>query len=121
MSGTAQAAPSVAAATAILDTDSALLVSFELSQSSWVLTVRLPGSEKMSRHSVAAGNTGAVADLLARQRAKAERLAGQPVRIELPPGFARWARAGQAKSGKARALPWTRQGHRPLEPRILKE
>jgi transposase len=78
MSKTAKAVP---AETAIRDEDTAILVSFELSQSNWVLTIRLPGSEKMSRHNVKAGDTGRVTDLLAQQRAKAERMAGKPVRI----------------------------------------
>jgi hypothetical protein len=67
--------------TAIDPDPTALLVSFELSQSNWVVTVRLPGSEKMSRHSVKAGDTTAVTDLLTRQQAKAERQCSQPVRI----------------------------------------
>jgi transposase len=67
--------------TAIHADSTALLVSFELSQSNWVVTIRLPGSDKMSRHSVQAGNTTGVTDLLTRQRAKAERQSGQPVRI----------------------------------------
>ena len=78
MSITAEAAP---ATTAIRDDDSAILVSFELSQSNWVLTIRLPGEERMSRHSIKAGNTGRVTELFARYRAKAERVAGKPVRI----------------------------------------
>ncbi len=78
MSITAEAA---AATTAIRDDDSAILVSFELSQSNWVLTIRLPGEERMSRHSVKAGNTGRVTELFARYRAKAQRVAGKPVRI----------------------------------------
>jgi transposase len=78
MSITAEAAP---ATTAIRDDDSAILVSFELSQSNWVLTIRLPGEERMSRHSVKAGNTGRVTELFARYRAKAERVAGKSVRI----------------------------------------
>ena len=66
---------------AIRDDSSTILVSFELSQSSWVLTIRLPGNEKMSRHSVKAGDTGRVSELLAQQRAKAQRVADGPVRI----------------------------------------
>jgi transposase len=41
----------------------------------------LPGSEKMSRHGLKAGDTAAVTDLLGRQRAKTKRVAGGPVRI----------------------------------------
>ena len=72
---------SVASETAIRDNDTAILVSFELSQSSWVLTHRLPGSDKMSRHSLKGGNLAGVTELLARQRTKAERLAGQAVPV----------------------------------------
>jgi hypothetical protein len=46
MSDTAEAVPT--GTTAIRDDASALLTSFELSQSNWILTVRLPGSDKMS-------------------------------------------------------------------------
>jgi hypothetical protein len=37
------------------------------------VTIRLPGSETMSRHSVKAGNSTGLSDLLTRQRGKAER------------------------------------------------
>jgi hypothetical protein len=57
MSDTAEAVPT--GTTAIRDDASALLTSFELSQSNWILTVRLPGSDKMSRHSLKARNTAA--------------------------------------------------------------
>ncbi len=66
---------------AIQDNDSVILISLELSQSNWVLTIRLPGNEKMSRHSVKAGDTAGLSNLLARQRAKAERQGGHPARI----------------------------------------
>ena len=78
MSMTAEAAP---ATTTIRDDDSAILVSFELSQSNWVRMIRLPGEERMSRYSVKAGNTGRVTELFARYRAKAEPTAGKRVRI----------------------------------------
>jgi hypothetical protein len=44
----------VSAETAIRDTDTAIPVSFELSQSRWVLTIHLPGSDRMSHHIVKA-------------------------------------------------------------------
>ena len=71
----------VAAEVAIRDHDSVLLASFELSQSNWIVTCQLPGSEKMSRHGFKAGDTAGVAERLARHRAKAEQLTGQSVRI----------------------------------------
>jgi transposase len=78
MSKTAEAVP---AETAIRDDATAILVSFELSQKNWVLTIRLPGTEKMSRHSVQAGDLGRVTELLCRQRAKAEKRASAPGRL----------------------------------------
>ena len=67
--------------TTIHDKDTTVLVSLELSQRNWVVTIRLPGNEKMSRHGLKAGDTSGLGDLLARQRAKAERQSGQPARI----------------------------------------
>ena len=58
-----------------------LLVSFELSQSKWVLTVRAPGSAKLSRFTVPARDTEKVLSLLTTQRQQAERRTGVPVRI----------------------------------------
>jgi transposase len=68
-------------ATAIRNDDNAILISFELSQQSWVLTLRLPGETKLSRHSLKAGDTARLTELLDRQRAKVERARGQPPRI----------------------------------------
>ena len=58
-----------------------LLVSFELSQSRWVLTIRGPGGTKLSRFTVPARDTDKVLDLLTKQRQQAERRSGRPVRI----------------------------------------
>ena len=58
-----------------------LLVSFELSQSKWVLTIRAPGSAKLSRFTVPARDTEKVLSLLTTQREQAERRTGRPVRI----------------------------------------
>ncbi len=58
-----------------------LLVSFELSQSKWVLTVRAPGSAKLSRFTVAARDTEKGLSLLTAQRQQAERRTRPPVRI----------------------------------------
>lgn len=58
-----------------------LLVSFELSESRWVLTVRLPGSSKVSRFSVLARDTGQLLALLMKQRQRAEQRSGRPVKI----------------------------------------
>lgn len=58
-----------------------LLVSFELSQSRWVLTIRAPGGGKLSRFTVPARDTEKVLSLLTTQRQQAERRSGGPVRI----------------------------------------
>src|SRR5580658_9341029 len=58
-----------------------VLVSFELSQSRWVLTVRAPGSTKLSRFTVPARDTEKVLSLLTTQRQQVERRTGRPVQI----------------------------------------
>ena len=58
-----------------------LLVSFELSQSKWVLTIRPPGGGKLSRFVVPARETEKVLSLLATPRQQAERRVGRPVKI----------------------------------------
>jgi len=58
-----------------------ILISFELSQRSWVITLRQPGSSKLSRHTLAAADTTALTDLLRRQRRLAEQTHGGEVRI----------------------------------------
>jgi transposase len=58
-----------------------VLVSFELSQSKWVLTVRAPSSAKLSRFTVPARDTEKVLDLLTTQRQQVERRTDRPVRI----------------------------------------
>lgn len=58
-----------------------LLVSFELSQSRWVLTIRPPGSMKLSRFTMAARDTARVLSLLMAQRQQAEQRIGRTVEI----------------------------------------
>ena len=58
-----------------------LLVSFELSQKSWVLTIQQPNASKTSRHTVAPRNTAKVLDLLSKHRKQAERRLGRAVRV----------------------------------------
>lgn len=55
-------------------------VVFELSKAHWRLGVMIPGTRKMSRFSVPGGDCGALSELLAKIRSKAERH-GKPVRI----------------------------------------
>ena len=58
-----------------------LLVSFELSQGRWILTLRPPCSAKLSRLSVAARDTQKLSAVLATQRQQAERHTGRAVKI----------------------------------------
>ncbi|HZT21118.1 MAG TPA: IS110 family transposase [Dongiaceae bacterium] len=66
---------------AIRGDDAVLLVSLELSCASWLVTSLSPGSETMSKHSVAAGDGAALLQMLSRLRAKAEQKKGCPVRV----------------------------------------
>ena len=53
--------------------DPKLFVSLELSCSTWLVTSLSPGSDKMSKHTVAGGDGAGLLELLERLRAKAER------------------------------------------------
>ena len=53
---------------------------FELSKAKWKLGVMLPGSEKMSRYTIAGGDLKALTERLSTMRTKAARC-GKPVRI----------------------------------------
>jgi hypothetical protein len=56
-------------------------VSLELSRSKWLVTSLLPGSEKMSKHTVAAGDAAELLGLLGRRRRRAEEHLGGAVRV----------------------------------------
>jgi transposase len=58
-----------------------ILVSFELSQANWVLTVLSPGGEKLSRHGIKAADTARALLVLETHRCRAERKRGAPVKI----------------------------------------
>jgi transposase len=58
-----------------------LFASLELSKARWLVTVSAPASDKLSKHVVAGGDGGALLELLARLRARAERRTGAPVRV----------------------------------------
>lgn len=61
--------------------DATVFVAFELSKATWKLGLVMPGSQKMSRYTVAGGDTAAVARLLEAARQKVARRAAGPVRI----------------------------------------
>jgi len=71
--------PAALAATAV--ENGIVAVSLELSRSKWLVTSLLPGSEKMSKHVVAAGDGAGLLALLERRRRQAEGRAGGPVRV----------------------------------------
>ncbi|MHC2357538.1 hypothetical protein ACVMB3_007061 [Sinorhizobium meliloti] len=54
-----------------------IFVSLELSHSKWLITSLQPGSEKMSKHVVAAGNVAGLLDRFAELRRKAEARTGR--------------------------------------------
>ena len=56
-------------------------VAFELSKATWKIGIVLPNRQKMSRFSLAGGDTARLAALLARKRQEAEAGCGRPVRI----------------------------------------
>src|SRR5689334_978071 len=58
-----------------------LYASLELSRSAWLVTSLAPGSGKMSKHSVAAGDGAALLALLSRLRGGVERSVGGPVGV----------------------------------------
>ena len=61
----------------------AVHASIELSRSTWLVTSLLPGTNKMSKHTMAGGDGAALLALLARLRSKAEQLAERPVQVEV--------------------------------------
>lgn len=65
------------APTAIRTDLGAIFVSLELSHSKWLITSLQPGSEKMSKHVVAAGNVAGLLDRFAELRRKAEARTGR--------------------------------------------
>jgi transposase len=68
-------------ATATRPHDATILVSLELSRRAWLVTSLAPGSEKLSRHVLAAGDGSGLLAFLAELKAKAERQALGPVAI----------------------------------------
>jgi transposase len=67
--------------TATTSDTATVLVSFELSRKSWLLTVQQPHSMQLSRHSMPAGDLEKVKAVLSRHRAQAERRLGRRVEI----------------------------------------
>jgi transposase len=60
---------------------STLYVSLELSRSSWLVTSLSPNSDRMSKHSIAAGDAHKLLALLARLRGRAEQFVGGSLNV----------------------------------------
>jgi transposase len=58
-----------------------LFVALELSRASWLVALQAPGSEKISRHKLAAGASAELLELVARHRATVEHRTGRTVRV----------------------------------------
>lgn len=67
--------------TAAVAEPATILVSFELSQSNWVLTVRSPIDGRLSRHTIAAADTVRLLMVLETHRVRTERKAGRVARF----------------------------------------
>lgn len=61
--------------------DGTMFVAFELSKATWKVGIVLPQSPKMSRYTIAGGDTGELAKLLTASRKKAAARCGGPVRV----------------------------------------
>ncbi len=57
-----------------------VFVAIELSRSSWVVAVHRPPVDKIRLHKFAAGDVEGLLALISRQRARAEKALGRPVR-----------------------------------------
>jgi transposase len=60
---------------------STLYMSLELSRSTWLVTSLSPSSDKMSKHTTAAGDASKLLALLARLRGRAEQLVGRSLNV----------------------------------------
>ncbi len=58
-----------------------LFVALELSKSKWLVGIHLPGSGKLSEHSVPGGDLGALLALIEKKRKQAEQVPGSKVRV----------------------------------------
>jgi transposase len=63
------------------DNHSTLYVSLELSRSTWLVTSLSPNSDKMSKHTIAAGDAPKLLSLLPRLHRRAEQLVGGSLNV----------------------------------------
>src|SRR4051794_11220816 len=67
--------------TTVRTDEATVFVALELSHSKWLVAASLPGSDKMSKHGLKAGDSQGLLALLARFKTGAERQVGGPVRV----------------------------------------
>ncbi len=68
--------------TASADAETATIyVALELSKSRWLVGVHTPLADKVSRHALPGGDSGALLERIGRVRARVERALGRPVRV----------------------------------------
>jgi transposase len=58
-----------------------IFVAVELSQGSWLVTLRSPERDRISRHKLAGGDHAGLVELLEKMRTRAERVLGRPLSI----------------------------------------
>jgi transposase len=72
---------SVPAASAALEKPATVFVALELSKARWLVGIHSPVADKISRHSVAGGDSRGLLELVARARRQAEERLGQPAAV----------------------------------------
>ncbi len=73
--------PAMAAATAALEQPATVFVALELSKARWLVGLHSPLADKISRHSVAGGDSRALMELIVRARRRAEAQLARPVAV----------------------------------------
>jgi transposase len=72
---------SIAHSPSVSSSNATLLVALELSKATWVVALSAPFSDRISHHSIAGGDAGALLKLIGQARSRAEAALGQPVRV----------------------------------------
>ena len=72
---------SIAHSSSVSSSNATLLVALELPKATWVVALSAPFSDRISHHSIAGGDAGALLKLIGQARSRAEAALGQPVRV----------------------------------------
>ena len=72
---------SIAQSPSVSSSNATLLVALELSKATWVVALSDPFSDRISHHSIAGGDAGALLKLIGQPRSRADAALGQPVRV----------------------------------------